>query len=464
MTFIKHTVGSIIRRKFLIPFYWKYINRSKVLHYYGYLKKLQWNSMEENRKLQKKKLFALIEYASRNIPYYQQIVRDYDIRFDEETIFEDLKKFPLLTKDIIRNHFSDLYRFKDKTYYRNTSSGSTGEPAVFYQDKEYLDWANASKRLFNEWAGRKIGEPMLRLWGSPLGVILGGHGFRGYIRKQISGITTINSRKMNERDMYNRLKCINKITPILIYGYVNVIDAISHFIKKNQLFVHSPKAVMTTAGVLYPEVKDRIKEIFNAPVFNRYGSREVSILACNCEKDRGLHLLPNLHYLEILNDEERPVKFGMSGNIVVTLLTNYTMPLIRYKIGDRGVLSNNQCNCGRGFPLLEKVEGRVTDGFRNKFGDYIWGGIFFRFFCFHDNIKQFQIIQKDFDVILVNLVLDDKNEFKNMHEFLLDTDKKICKIMGHDTEVLHNVVDEIEPGPSGKLNLIFSEIDKRSIG
>jgi len=137
-----------LRRNILLPVYWDYIRKLKTLKYYEKLRKLQWNTMEENREIQRKKLHMLIKYANQNIPYYERIIKEHNIEFSEDTIFEDIKKFPVLTKEIIRNHFNELYKFRDNTYYRNTSGGSTGEAVIFFQDKQYLEWANATKRLF----------------------------------------------------------------------------------------------------------------------------------------------------------------------------------------------------------------------------------------------------------------------------------------------------------------------------
>lgn len=104
-------IGAKLRRNIILPVYWKYIRRSKVLTYYQKLKKLQWNSLEENREIQRRKLYQLIQYAGQNIPYYQQTIKEYNITFSEDTIFENIKKFPLLTKEIIRNHFDELYKY-----------------------------------------------------------------------------------------------------------------------------------------------------------------------------------------------------------------------------------------------------------------------------------------------------------------------------------------------------------------
>ncbi|HDK26095.1 MAG TPA: hypothetical protein ENG48_03235, partial [Candidatus Atribacteria bacterium] len=121
-------IGAKLRRNILLPIYWKYVKKWRVIEYYNELKEHQWKTIEENRETQRIKLFKLIKYVSQNIPYYRRVIQEYNIQFSEDTIFDDIKKFPILTKDIIRNHLDDLYKFRDNTYYRNTSGGSTGEP------------------------------------------------------------------------------------------------------------------------------------------------------------------------------------------------------------------------------------------------------------------------------------------------------------------------------------------------
>ena len=447
-----------LRRNILLPTYWNYIRRLNTLKYYEKLRNLQWNTMEKNREIQQKKLHMLIKYANQNIPYYKRMIKEDNIEFTEDTIFDDIKKFPVLTKELIRKHFDELYIFKDNTYYRNTSGGSTGKAVVFYQDKEYLDWANATKRLFNEWAGRRIGDPMIKLWGSLRDILEGGQGFKGYLRQQISGVTILNSYRINEREMYEYVKRINNIKPRLLLAFPNSIDELARFIQKHHLSIYSPPAIMTSGGLLYPEVQARIKEVFQAPVFNRYGSREVGDIACNCEENQGLHVIPNIHYIEILNNREKEVKTGEIGEIVITSLTNYSMPLIRYKIEDRGILSKDECSCGRGFPLLEKVEGRIRSMFRNKQGDLIESGVFIRLFYFRDNVKQFQVIQESLDQMTINLVLKDKQKLKVVKKDFREIGEVTKVIMGDDTKIKYKIVNEIKHSPSGKYLYTFSKI------
>jgi len=459
LSYINHAIGSYLRGCVFFPFYWKYIKRSNLLNYYQELKIHQWNSLEENRKIQQKKLYKLIDYASQNIPYYQRIIQDYNIQFSEDTIFDDIKKFPLLTKEVIRDHFNELYKFRDRTYLLNHTSGSTGEPAIFYQDKYFREWRNATKIFVDEWAGRKIGQPMVELWGAVRDILKNSQGFKRHRKKWFYGVTTLNSYRMTEKNMYDYVRKINNIKPCLIYTYVNSIDELARFIQDHHLAIYSPGAIMTTVGVLFPEIRTKIEKVFKAPLFDNYGSRETGGIACNCEKNEGLHLIPDLHYVEILDDNSREVNPGESGEIVVTLLSNYTMPLIRYTTEDRGVLSNKVCSCGRGFPLLEKIEGRILNMFRNKQGDLISSYYFISLIYRRDYVKQFQIIQKTVDHIIINLVLKDSDKIQEARKDFKEINKEIRSVMGNETKIKYNIVDEIKPSKAGKHMYAFSQVE-----
>ena len=458
LSYINHIIGSNLRRYVVFPFYWKYIKHSNVLSCYKALRNHQWNTLEENKKIQRKKLYQMIKYADRNIPYYKKIIKKHNIQFSENTIFEDIKRFPFLTKDIIRNNFDKLYKFRDHTYYRNSSGGSTGEPVIFYQDSNYFAWNTAAKIIFDEWAGRKIGEPMVKLWGSMQDILKSGQGFKEYLRQQLSGVTTLGSTRMTEKDMYEYVQRINHIKPRLVLAYANCIGELAHFIQNHDLPIYSPRAIMTSACVLFPEIRKNIEDVFQTTLFNRYGSREVGDVACNCKTSPGLHLIPDIHYVEIVDENGKEVKPGEPGEIIITSLTNYTMPLIRYKIGDRGILSNKDCKCGHGLPLLEKIEGRIVGHFKNKRGDIVSGGFFFTILLFRKNIKQFQIIQEAIDYIIINLVLMDKTKLKDMDKDFKEINQTIWKAMGNDTKIKYNIVDEIKPSSSGKYLYSYSKI------
>ena len=132
---------NIIRRA-LIPILYRW-RGSKQLEYYNYLKKNQWNSLEENLKIQKKLLYDILKFSFNNIPYYKNLNIDFD-SFKEDTIFEDIKSVPFLTKKELREEYDNLYIInpKLKRIYPNASGGSTGEPSIFMQDNYYNDSGN----------------------------------------------------------------------------------------------------------------------------------------------------------------------------------------------------------------------------------------------------------------------------------------------------------------------------------
>jgi len=203
-----------------------------------------------------------------------------------------------------------------------------------------------------------------------------------------------------------------------------------------------------------------LKRYFELPYLTVMDPERWAVWLVIVKKSLGLHLIPDIHYLEILDNYGKEVKPGEAGNIIVTLLTNYTMPLIRYKIGDIGILSEKNCQCGRELPLLEKIVGRISGRFKNKFGDFINAGLFYSLFYFQENVRQFQVVQETTDLILINLVLIDNNKLKDMDKMFEDNNQKIRKIMGHKITVKYNIVDEIEPSPSGKYLHVFSKAEE----
>ena len=132
------------------------------------------------------------------------------------------------------------------------------------------------------------------------------------------------------------------------------------------------------------EHKNLIEEVFRTKVYNKYGSREVGDMACSCEKDEGLHLNILNNYIEILNDNLEPCKPGEIGQVYVTVLNNFVMPLLRYQIGDMAVPSKvEQCSCGRGLPLIEKVIGRTGSMIKTNCNVQRLAAEYFRNRCFY---------------------------------------------------------------------------------
>src|SRR5262249_18305868 len=126
------------------------------------------------------------------------------------------------------------------------------------------------------------------------------------------------------------------------------------------------------AMVLHDWQRKSIEQVFDCKVTNRYGCEEVSLIACECERHEGLHVNADGVYVEIIRNG-RVARPGESGSVVVTDLTNRAMPILRYQVGDVAVVSDRRCDCGRGLPLLERLEGREADYVVTPAGELISG-------------------------------------------------------------------------------------------
>jgi phenylacetate-CoA ligase len=250
---------------------------------------------------------------------------------------------------------------------------------------------------------------------------------------------------MTESDMNRYLAIINSYKPDLIRGYAGSLYVLSRYAEKKGISMHSPRAVVSTAEMLTEEMRERIERVFGTKVYNFYGSRETNNLAGECNEGL-LHILAFHNYIEILDWYGRPVQEGEEGRVIVTNLHNYSMPFIRYEIGDTAILGSKKCKCGNPLPTLKKVTGRITDHFINEKGALIHGEYFTHLFYLKDWVRAFQVIQEDYKKIRILIVLGDKvNESEKK-----DIEEKIKLVMGADCQVIWEFVDEIPKTPQGK--------------
>lgn len=439
------------------PLFWEHykgLNRYKI---FCDIKKNQWNSLAENQDEQKRKLFKMIKYADSNIPYYSNIIKNKNIQYSQDTIFEDVKKFPILTKKIIRNSFDKIHSTKNiKNYFKNTSGGTTGEPVVFLQTSDFSDHSFASVLLTDSFGKCEIGDPKIKLWGSERDIEKNGKGIKRKIIEFTSNETTLNSFRMNDDMMAKYISIINKKRPKVIRAYVQSIDLLSQFILCHNLCVHSPGVIITSAGTLHNSMKKRIEKAFGTKVINFYGSRELGTIAFSCpENTDEMHLNIFDQYIEVLNEDLNPTEPGEIGDLYITSLNNFVMPLIRYKIGDVAIVKKNEkCHCNRGLPLIKSVKGREVNLFKTINGDRIDGEYFTHLFYFKSWVKKFQIIQKSIDMFLIKVVLSD--EVVNLEKN--EIEQKIKKIMDHSIKIHWEFVDDIPPLKNGKFLYTICEI------
>jgi len=279
------------------------------------------------------------------------------------------------------------------------------------------------------------------------------------IYKYIKKLYQLDGLRLSDEMLKKYVNEINRVNPKIILAYVQSIFELAKFIERNNLEVSKIKSIITSAAMLTDDVKNYIESIFHCDVYNRYGSREVGLIASSCEESNKLHINMLQKYVEILDDKNNPVPENKRGNIIITNLINYYMPLIRYKIGDLGSLnfSLEKCGCDMHLLQLDNVFGRITDIFKTSTGKKIYGGFFTHLFYFRENVKQFQVIQENMDEILVKIVTLNGKHLQHSNE--KDLIKKMRRTLGEELNIKVEYVDLIEPSPSGKFRYTISHLN-----
>lgn len=422
------------------------------------MRKLQWATEDEVRALTDRRLTALLRHAHEHVPYYRGVLEACGAVSAGGRV--DLAAFPdipFLDKRIIRTRAEDLCSddldARDWSY--NSSGGSTGEPVRFVQESE-MGPDRALTFLFDEWSGRPVGARYALLWGSPRD-LSERPSWRARMRRRTRRVLVLNAFTMTDEKMRGFVRDLNKFKPRQILAYASSLYELSRFIRREQLTVHSPAGIMTSAESIYPEQRALIADVFRAPLFDRYGSREAGNMACECDHHEGLHVSAPTHLIELLREDGALAGPGEAGELVVTCHYSFAMPLIRYRIGDRAVWADRPCSCGRAWPLLREVSGRVMDSFVIP-GGTIMGGYFTMGLWGREWLERFQVVQEREDLLRVYLVLRQPAPPRDELKPDLDAYEDQAHLVLPDARIDFEFVDAIEPSPQGKHRYAISRV------
>lgn len=419
-------------------------------------KKIQFLSENELRNFQRKRFEELLTHCKKNVSYYREFLDTYD-----EKSFKnfDIKSLPILTKDILRNKFNELKSddLHSRDWMINSSGGSTGEPVKIIQDTYYSYHSEARKNICFQWAGLETGDNLIKLWGSERD-ILGTNRLLDKIKNFLKNEIILNAFILSHPIMKKFIKIFNSSKPSVILAYVNAIYELSNFAKNEDIKVSHQKSVISTSGVLYPFLRKEIEMIFGCEVYDQYGSREVSCIASECEYHNGLHISEETIILEIVDENGNECPVGVEGDVLVTSLVNYAMPIMRYKIGDRAIMEPGFCKCGRFHKRLKNVVGRSMDNFKLRDGTIIPSEYFIHFIGVVLNrgiLKKIQIIQKSYDVIDLHVVYSNE---EILSEDIQNIIQAVKKVMGENCTVNIHEKENIAPNSSGKYRYTICEL------
>jgi len=421
------------------------------------LEKSQWWSRQELENYQSEKLQSLIKHACENTAYYRRIFRENKLTPGDIKTVKDLSKVPILTKDIVREHFQEMVaaNVDPNTLVRFSTSGTTGKPLTFYSEKrlEFFNFGPYMWRYFR-WAGQRFND---------LKVIIGS----GVLKPNRNGTKQIisynparnqlifSSYDINRKNATLFAEALRKYRPKLIETFPASLEALVRFFQ--EMGIRRPvqlKAILTNSEVLYPWQRKLISEYFGCELFDIYALEERVIKAAECEKHTNHHIFSEYGIVELVDDNGFPVAEGKQGTIIATSLNNYGMPFIRYNTKDMGYFVKENCPCGRGLPLLGLVGGRERNFVVSKSGSLISVTIVDIPHA-SDNVQQFQFIQKEQGRLELNIVR--KNGFSQADSVKIEA--KLKEKFSDDMDVKINFVDAVVKTKSGKQPLLIQRID-----
>ncbi|MGA8288881.1 MAG: hypothetical protein WB950_09260 [Acidobacteriaceae bacterium] len=324
------------------------------------IKKFDRMSERQQRKTQQDRLRKLLEHAYTTVPFYRRQFDSAGFHPREARVDHPLP-LPVLTREDLRTAATWLVSSAfpaDKL--RVALSGATHRvPTRFHRDVEGVRDKVALKMKLDEWAGFRAGDSAMMLWGAVTDAAREFNWrwrvYEGVFMRQTQPPPGVVGIEVLEKWRWR----YEKQRPKILYGRATVLAAFAGYLRERGI-THRPNAIISTAEVLSLPHRRLLATVFKSAPFNYYGRRDVGMIAAECSEHEGLHFHPWGSFVEFEPIAQSPD--GPVYRLLVTDLLNYGQPFIRFDTGDCVTLTEQSCSCGRWFPLVGKILGRLDQG------------------------------------------------------------------------------------------------------
>lgn len=417
----------------------------------------QWWSASKLEELRIERLRRLLLKAGQHVPYYRDCFAS--LGFDPQTIssIADLQNLPFLTKAIIRAEGDRMKSDIAQGLARFNTGGSSGEPLIFFIGNERVSHDVAAKWRATRWWDVDIGDTEIVVWGSP--IELGTQDRIRAMRDALMRTELMPAFQMNEPNLDQFVTRIVERRPKMLFGYPSAISHIAAHARKRGIRLDNlgVKVVFCTSERLYDHQREAISTAFACPVANGYGGRDAGFIAHECPSG-GMHITAEDIIVEIVDESGAVQPPGVAGEIVVTHLATSEYPFIRYRTGDIGVLSNEKCECGRGLPLLQEIQGRSTDFVIAADGTVIHGLALIYILRDQLGVREFKVVQESIELTRVLLVTESPFEQQSIERIISGFKQRL----GASVEIKVELTDSIPAEKSGKFRYIISHAAQKA--
>lgn len=415
----------------------------------------RWKSFQEER------LAALLDRAARNVPFYRRQWSERRQKGDRSAV-DRVESWPILSKGQIRE-CPEAFVADDvdrRRLYQEQTSGTTGKPLRVWQSRQTSrDWYALFETRVRRWNGISRSDRWA-IFGGQLIVPVGRRKPPFWVWNAGMKQLYMSSYHLSPGAIEAYLEAMRRYAVTYVLGYASSMATVAREALERGIPPLPLRVAISNAEPLSSLQRETISSAFACPVRNTYGMTEIACGASECAAG-SLHLWPEVGVLEVLRDDsDEGVPAGESGRLVSTGLLNADMPLVRYDLGDRGVLANPNvpCACGRLLPRLETIEGRSDDVVVTPEGRRV--GRLDPVFKGDLPIREAQIVQEALDQVRVRVV--PARGFGDSHVRQLR--RRLQERLGESVEVTIECVEEIPRGPGGKFHAVISRISARPQG
>lgn len=378
----------------------------RTLRYCGHALRNQWLGTPRLKEMQEKRLRAIIRHAYQTVEFYYKEFKAAKVRPEDIKSQDDLPKLPILSSDTIIRNFPDKIvakGFSLEDCLQRTTTGTTKEAMRFVWDKRFRDYSQGLKL-------RRTLASGVKLWWKAAEILYAGP--RSLARelhasRSLPGFIPFHGRFINGPYLVKRLYLtygiddvlsdLVRLGPKVIYSRPSYLRLLAEAVEGGIDLV-SPEVIITSGEILDGTTREFLHSVFESNISDLYGSLEFGSMAWECMEHSGYHIDIDNVVMEFVKDGI-PAP-GERGEILVTGLLNYAMPLIRYRIGDVGISSDEMCPCGRGLPLMKAIEGRAGDFLAFPHGRLISPRDIMSELYSVEGISRWQVIQKGEGVLI----------------------------------------------------------------
>ncbi len=326
--------------------------------------------------------------AISKLPHYRRIPRSFPVARSLEVLQQH---FPIICKEALLEKRDELYPNAGKPrpwHSTGKTSGTTGTPLSVFRSPKSVLMENAFLRRHWEWGGYRSGMRRATLRGEmvvPLDRKVPPFWFRNRYNNQL----LISSRHLKDDCADAIIDELERFSPVMLQAYPSTAFALAQLMAQRNRRLSIP-VVFTASEPLYPHQRELIAERLRSRVMDMYGMAERVALATECEFG-ALHVNPDYSHVELVDSDGQPTRDV--GYVVGTTFHNQAMPLVRYRLSDRTRWLSGKCPCGRPFPMIEPVTGKMEDRISGSNGAFVSPSVLTFAFKGVQNIRKSQVAQ-----------------------------------------------------------------------